>query len=146
MSASSPVEFLVFGASGYFGSELVRYLQKGGYSFAVSKARIQYRDQIEAAINEHQPKYVLNAAGLAGTPNIVRFSAAHSSFSISCRVTSYFDIFRHPNYYHMLDMQFCHTKDLFRIFRHAGPLAFASSPLVLTAVSSFVWLLQVGLV
>jgi dTDP-4-dehydrorhamnose reductase len=68
----SGVEFLVFGASGYFGSELVRYLEKGGHSFAVTKARIESRDQIEAAIAQHQPKYVLNAAGLAGTPNIVR--------------------------------------------------------------------------
>lgn len=69
---STSVDFLVFGARGYFGSHLVKILEKQKRSFATSNCRIEYRDQVEKEIAQHNPKYVLNAAGLAGTPNIVR--------------------------------------------------------------------------
>lgn len=69
---SQGVDFLVFGGKGYFGSHLVKALQKQNRNFVSSSARVEYRDQVERDIAAHNPKYVLNAAGLAGTPNIVR--------------------------------------------------------------------------
>jgi nucleoside-diphosphate-sugar epimerase len=71
---SQGVDFLVFGARGYFGSHLVKTLQAQKRSFVASNARVEFRDQVEKEIDLHKPKYVLNAAGLAGTPNIVRKS------------------------------------------------------------------------
>lgn len=75
---SQPVDFLVFGAKGYFGSHLVKWLDAQKRSYAVSPARLEYREQIERDIDHYKPKYVLNAAGLAGTPNIVRWPVVRS--------------------------------------------------------------------
>jgi len=65
-------DFLVFGSTGYFGSHVVKWLTQQGKSFGTTNARLEYRDQVQEALKLHTPKYVICAAGLAGTPNIVR--------------------------------------------------------------------------
>ena len=65
------VDFLVFGATGYFGSHVIKHLQRQNRSYAVATARIENRADVLRDIQHYQPRFVINAAGLAGTPNIV---------------------------------------------------------------------------
>ena len=75
---SSQVDFLVFGATGYFGSHVVKHVKAQGYSCVTSSTRIEQREAVTKDIEAANPKYVVCAAGLAGTPNIVctRFETA----------------------------------------------------------------------
>lgn len=67
----SSINFLVFGPNGYFGSHIVKHLSALGQSYAVSHTRIEDRESIIRDLDFYNPKYVICAAGLAGTPNIV---------------------------------------------------------------------------
>jgi len=69
---SQGCQYLVLGATGYFGSHAVKWLTAKGLSFKTSSVRIESRDAVEKAIDETCPKYVLCFAGIAGRPNIVR--------------------------------------------------------------------------
>lgn len=80
-------EYLVYGASGFFGQWIVKVLNDAGKKFVCGKARLEDRSQIEQELIVYQPSYVISAAGLAGTPNIVRL------------VTSWF-YFRHAPFLH----------------------------------------------
>lgn len=65
------VDYLVFGYKGYFGSHVVKHLSLQGKSYATSDTRIENRESIIKDLDFYNPKYVICAAGLTGTPNIV---------------------------------------------------------------------------
>jgi len=65
-----PTDFLVLGATGYFGEHIVKWLKTKGKSFEVSSVRIHNREQVDAVLEKVQPKRVICCAGIAGRPNI----------------------------------------------------------------------------
>jgi nucleoside-diphosphate-sugar epimerase len=72
MAKTSPVDFLVYGATGYLGSHVVKWLQLKNKNFATSKSRLENRQDLVRDLEFYRPKYVICAAGLAGKPNIVK--------------------------------------------------------------------------
>lgn len=77
MSDNSHFDFLIYGARGFFGQVLVKALEAAGKNFVCGSARIEDRAAIAAELDKYTPKYVISAAGLAGTPNIVRLKSHH---------------------------------------------------------------------
>jgi len=67
---SSKKLFLVYGASGYFGTHLVKWLHKLNHDYVIGKGRINNRDQIKQELEEIRPTWVLCPAGLKGKPNV----------------------------------------------------------------------------
>lgn len=67
--ASSPL-FIVYGASGYFGSHLVKWLTQLNYKFVIGKERIENREAIKLELQSLKPTHLLCPAGLKGKPNI----------------------------------------------------------------------------
>ena len=55
--------YLLFGATGWIGGELVRLLQKDGHVVNCAQARMEDRENVVQEIEKHQPKYILIAAG-----------------------------------------------------------------------------------
>lgn len=64
------VDYIVFGSTGFLGSNIVKYLTVENKNFIVCKLRLQQIDEIIKFLNIYKPKYVINCAGLTGTPNI----------------------------------------------------------------------------
>ena len=71
-NCSAPVDFLLFGSTGYFGGQMLKILKDRVYSFACAdrSCRLQYLDAIEKQLEKYKPKYVICTAGVSGTPNI----------------------------------------------------------------------------
>jgi nucleoside-diphosphate-sugar epimerase len=70
MASTVKVDFLVYGATGYLGSHVIKWLQIKGKKFTTSRSRLENRQDLLKDIELYQPKYVICAAGLAGRPNI----------------------------------------------------------------------------
>jgi 3,5-epimerase/4-reductase len=70
MSANDNKIFLVYGASGYFGSHLVKWLTIQNLPFVIGKARINQFEQLKQEIEQVKPTWVLCPAGLKGKPNV----------------------------------------------------------------------------
>jgi nucleoside-diphosphate-sugar epimerase len=65
-----PIDYLVFGGGGFIGSHIVTALQQRKKNFIVSDVRLDNTHKIAALLDLYSPTYVINAAGLTGTPNI----------------------------------------------------------------------------
>jgi nucleoside-diphosphate-sugar epimerase len=66
--ATPPV--LILGATGFLGSYIAPILEKKGESYVILKTRLEDRAGLEASLEEHKPKRIICAAGVAGRPNI----------------------------------------------------------------------------
>lgn len=75
MADASNVDFLVYGATGYLGSHIVKWLQLKNKSFTTSNSRLENRQELLKDVTLYRPKYVICAAGLAGKPNIDWFES-----------------------------------------------------------------------
>jgi nucleoside-diphosphate-sugar epimerase len=71
MASTTKADFLVYGATGYLGSHVIKWLQIKGKKFATSRSRLENRQDLLKDVELYQPRYVICAAGLAGRPNIV---------------------------------------------------------------------------
>jgi len=65
-----PGPILLFGSTGYFGGHMLRYLQSIGVPTVCAKARLENRADLIEEIAQIKPRYIIMAAGIAGTPNI----------------------------------------------------------------------------
>jgi len=65
-----PWDFLVYGSSGYLGSHIVKWLKLKNKTFSCGIARLENRADLKAELQQHRPKFVICAAGVAGRPNI----------------------------------------------------------------------------
>lgn len=65
-----PVDYLVWGGRGFLGSHLVRTLKEKGKHFVECPLRLEDTEKIAEILDFYSPKYVVNAAGLTGVPNI----------------------------------------------------------------------------
>lgn len=61
-------DYLVFGSNGFLGSTVLKYIEKDNY--LISNLRLHEIDKIENLLKTESPKYVINCAGLTGSPNI----------------------------------------------------------------------------
>lgn len=61
---------MVFGATGWIGGKLVELLKSQGKSVHAAKTRLEDLVGMRAELEAVSPKYVLNAAGLTGRPNV----------------------------------------------------------------------------
>eukprot|EP01125_Pyxidicula_operculata_P017720 TRINITY_DN6240_c0_g1_i1.p1 TRINITY_DN6240_c0_g1~~TRINITY_DN6240_c0_g1_i1.p1 ORF type:complete len:281 (-),score=39.73 TRINITY_DN6240_c0_g1_i1:67-909(-) len=61
---------LVYGASGYLGSELVSILSKMKEPYVIGKSRIENFEQVKREITDINPVSVICTAGLKGKPNV----------------------------------------------------------------------------
>ncbi|MDG1138819.1 MAG: sugar nucleotide-binding protein [Opitutales bacterium] len=65
--------FIVLGATGYLGSNFVKYLQKeGGNVCGLSRAESEYTnvDTLISILQSKKPDFLINAAGFTGKPNV----------------------------------------------------------------------------
>lgn len=65
-----PIDYLIFGSNGFLGSNIVKYLEIENKNFIISNVRLQEINKIKKIINDYNPKYIINCAGITGTPNI----------------------------------------------------------------------------
>lgn len=63
--------YLVFGGTtGWIGQKLVDLLKKDNKIVHTAKSRLENREQLKQELLEIKPDFVINAAGITGTPNI----------------------------------------------------------------------------
>ena len=63
--------FLVFGGkTGWIGQRIVELLKEQNYTVYSAESRLENRESIEKEINAIKPHYIINCAGVTGTPNV----------------------------------------------------------------------------
>jgi 3,5-epimerase/4-reductase len=65
-----PIDYIVFGHKGFLGKHIVNVLDNKKKVFITSDLRLEDIYGIDKALTFYKPKYVINCAGLTGTPNI----------------------------------------------------------------------------
>ena len=66
----TPIDYIVFGPNGFLGSNIVSLLKLEDKNFISSNLRLHETDKIRELFTLYKPKYVINCAGITGTPNI----------------------------------------------------------------------------
>lgn len=64
------MKFLIWGGNGWIGSMLCEILQSQGHDCVVAKSRIQYLNNILSEIDNVNPDFVINCAGITGKPTV----------------------------------------------------------------------------
>lgn len=63
--------FLVWGGkTGWIGQKIVRLLQEEHYQVYAAESRLENREEVENEIKLIRPTYIINCAGVTGTPNV----------------------------------------------------------------------------
>lgn len=63
--------FLVFGGkSGWIGQKVAALLKEQNFIVHAAESRLENREAVEAEIQKFNPNYIINCAGLTGTPNV----------------------------------------------------------------------------
>lgn len=78
-------KILLFGSTGFIGTQLKSALEAKGYDVASPRAEITDLDAIRKAIVEHRPDTLLNCAGVTGRPN-VDWCETHAAETIAVNV------------------------------------------------------------
>jgi len=65
-----PIDYNVFGPNGFLGSNIVSLLKLEDKNFITSSLRLHETSKIRNLFLLYKPKYVINCAGITGTPNI----------------------------------------------------------------------------
>ena len=86
-----PVDFLIYGSSGYLGSNVLKYVIEAKKSFALAKARIQDYNYVEREMMFYKPKYVICAAGISGKKNI-DWCLSHRTETIRTNVIGHLNV------------------------------------------------------
>lgn len=64
------LKFLVWGANGWIGNQVVNLLKKEGYEVIAASARLEQYEAILEELKMYQPNRVMNLAGIAGRPTV----------------------------------------------------------------------------
>ena len=64
------IDYIVFGPNGFLGSNIVSLLKSEYKYFITSSLRLNETNKIRELLLLYKPKYVINCAGITGTPNI----------------------------------------------------------------------------
>jgi dTDP-4-dehydrorhamnose reductase len=63
--------FLVWGGkTGWIGQKIINLLQEQNYTVYSAEARLENREEVENEIKLKSPDYIINCAGVTGTPNV----------------------------------------------------------------------------
>jgi dTDP-4-dehydrorhamnose reductase len=65
-----PIDYIVFGSKGFLGSSIVKTLEEQNKCFITSDIRLNETEKIKHLLTVYSPKYIINCAGITGTPNI----------------------------------------------------------------------------
>lgn len=87
----STVDYLVFGYKGFIGSCIVDQLKKENKSYICSNVRLQNISEIIRILDLYKPKYLINCAGITGTPNIM-WCEDHKEETIDNNITRQIEI------------------------------------------------------
>lgn len=66
----NPINYIVFGPNGFLGKNIVSLLKIETKNFITSNLRLNELEKIRELFLLYKPKYVINCAGITGTPNI----------------------------------------------------------------------------
>lgn len=65
------MSFLIFGGkTGWIGQKIVKLLELQGQAYYVAESRMEDRSEILKEIQTSKPKYIINCAGITGTPTV----------------------------------------------------------------------------
>lgn len=64
------IDYAIFGSTGFLGSNIVEKLKLKNKKFMTCSLRLQNIIEISHFLDIYKPKYVINCAGLTGSPNI----------------------------------------------------------------------------
>jgi 3,5-epimerase/4-reductase len=64
------MKILLFGSTGFIGSQLKEALLKRGHEIADPRIEIRNLDEVKKAFEEVKPDWAINATGKTGTPNV----------------------------------------------------------------------------
>lgn len=68
---NSETVFLVWGGkTGWIGQKIVTLLKEQGYTVYTAASRLENRTDVEKEIQSFHPDYIINTAGVTGTPNV----------------------------------------------------------------------------
>lgn len=65
-----PIDYIVFGPNGFLGRNIVSLLEKEDKHFITTNLRLNELEKIRELFELYKPQYVINCAGITGTPNI----------------------------------------------------------------------------
>lgn len=63
-------KILLFGSTGFIGSQLKEALNEKGYEVAHPRIEIRNLDEVKKTIDKENPDYIINATGITGKPNV----------------------------------------------------------------------------
>ena len=63
-------KILLFGSTGFIGSQLKEALEAKGYQVAGPRIEIRNLDEVRQTIEDTGPDYIINATGITGKPNV----------------------------------------------------------------------------
>ncbi len=63
-------KILLFGGSGFIGSHLKEGLLKKAYEVARPRVEIRNFEEVQKAIEDEKPDYLINATGITCKPNV----------------------------------------------------------------------------
>ena len=64
------MKILLFGSTGFIGSQLKEALLAKGYEIADPRIEIRNFDEVKKTIDEIKPDYIINSTGMTGKPNV----------------------------------------------------------------------------
>ena len=64
------IDYAIFGSTGFLGSNILEKLKLKNKKFITCSLRLQNIIEISEFLDTYKPKYVINCAGLTGSPNI----------------------------------------------------------------------------
>lgn len=64
------MKILLFGSTGFIGTQLKEALLKSGHEIESPRIEIRNFDEVKKAIKEASPDYIINATGMTGRPNV----------------------------------------------------------------------------
>jgi 3,5-epimerase/4-reductase len=64
------IDYAIFGSTGFLGSNIIEKLKLKNKKFIICSLRLQNIIEISEFLDIYKPKYVINCAGVTGSPNI----------------------------------------------------------------------------
>lgn len=65
-----PIDYIVFGSTGFLGSNIIDILKITNKNFIISSLRLNEIEKIKHLLTIYSPKYIINCVGLCGIPNL----------------------------------------------------------------------------
>lgn len=69
-SDTKPLNFLIYGRTGWIGGLLGKLCESQGIKYTYGSGRLENRASLESDVAAAQPTHVFNAAGVTGRPNV----------------------------------------------------------------------------